>query len=79
MIVAIGIMMKIAGIFLVKMTDTFHMLKLISFLFTGCWHRWSILKEISLFDTNVSSTRPIGVRYILQCTKCGIVKGKDVD
>lgn len=51
------------------------MIKLIAFLFTGCWHKWKIIHEARVVDD--SGEKRVGQAYILQCERCGIVKRKD--
>lgn len=54
------------------------MIKLLAFLFAGCWHKWAIIHEGPLFDgDNVKRGRPIGRWYDLQCERCGTVKHKE--
>lgn len=43
---------------------------LIKFCWLGHIHRWKILKEVELLDTDRDR---IGTRYHLQCEKCGDV------
>lgn len=38
-------------------------------------HEWKIIKEIDVIDEERSQI-PMGTKYHLQCTKCGIVKVK---
>jgi hypothetical protein len=51
------------------------MIRLISFLFTGCFHKWKVIdKAMVNYDNEWSSgTAP---RYTLQCEHCGCVKSK---
>lgn len=53
------------------------MIKLISFLITGCWHHWTSIREDRVFEHS-GSERPCGTYYVLQCSKCGNIKGKKV-
>lgn len=49
------------------------MIKLIGFLFSGCWHKWKIIKtEVVKYDNDFS----VGTayRYTLQCEHCGNIK-----
>lgn len=39
-----------------------------------CFHRWTVDREVPLMD-DFNST---GKRFYLSCTKCGIVKKKDL-
>lgn len=50
------------------------MVKLIAFLFSGCWHRWKVLREETLRSVN---SKAVGSRYHLQCQRCGNIKFKD--
>ena len=51
------------------------MIKLIGFLFSGCWHKWKIINKVVInYDHEWSSgTAP---RYTLQCEHCGNIKTK---
>lgn len=51
------------------------MIKLLSFIFTGCGHKWKIIDTIKVFERG-HNERPIGTKYILQCEHCGNVKSK---
>lgn len=55
------------------------MIRLFSFLWTGCWHKWKVLQRISVFASTVDYTNrlPSKFRYELQCERCGDVKGRD--
>jgi len=46
------------------------MLKLLAFLWSGCWHKWSILKTGPVTVEGVKA----GSYYELQCQRCGDVK-----
>lgn len=50
------------------------MLKLIAFLFTGCWHDWKLKSTHGLHGDGGAR----GLRYMYQCTKCGRHKKQDV-
>lgn len=54
------------------------MIKLFEFLIYGCWHRWKIVKTIDLYNTDISSTVPIGTRILLNCERCGQYKKQDL-
>lgn len=41
----------------------------------GCQHNWTIIREITV----TSDLRGRWQRYHLQCTKCGMVKCKDMN
>jgi len=43
------------------------MIKLIQFIWSGCWHIWKDTERINL--TRYGDV--VGVRYIQQCTECG--------
>ena len=49
------------------------MLKLIAFLFTGCWHRWETISTHVLTYENAR-----GSRFVLRCTRCGRHKKQDL-
>ena len=51
------------------------MIKLFSFILTGCWHKWKIIETVNVFDRG-HNERPIGTKYILQCERCGDVKSR---
>lgn len=47
------------------------MIRLISFLFTGCWHKWAVFRT--------GPVRPQGDWFYLRCEKCGNLKSKWLD
>jgi hypothetical protein len=51
------------------------MIRLIGFLFSGCWHKWKVINtRVVHYNTEFSSgTAP---HYILQCEHCGNIKAK---
>lgn len=55
------------------------MLKLLAFLWTGCWHKWKILHERHVYEAGKSKSNsyPVYTRYELQCERCGTIKGKN--
>ena len=53
------------------------MIRLLAFLWSGCWHTWEIHREVTLLRTP-TSTLPSGTRYELRCTKCGDMKQKEM-
>ncbi len=67
------------------------MWRILKFLWTGQWkiphtippckHVWNNIQEIEIWNTGQSKetgNRPAGIRYILQCKKCGeIIKRGD--
>lgn len=53
------------------------MFKLIGFLFSGCWHKWKIIRtELVNYNGEFSSGQ--AYRHTLQCEHCGNIKGKMV-
>ena len=54
------------------------MLKLIAFLFTGCWHNWDLKSTTNLIRHVSDGGGRAGVRYMYQCTKCGRPKKQDI-
>lgn len=57
------------------------MLRLLAFLWSGCWHKWETIQRVNIYSAeNVGQHRrlPTGFRYELRCQNCGIVKGKSV-
>jgi len=50
------------------------MLKLISFLLSGCWHKWTTEKTVTLTNTDGS----VGTRVYLKCEHCGDWKKRDL-
>lgn len=70
-------MKKTAGIVTAKIKDGVIMIRLISFLITGCWHQWKIIDTISVFERGYND-REIATRFVLQCTKCGDVKKREI-
>lgn len=54
------------------------MIRLFSFLLTGCWHHWEIIKQGPLIRRNeFGDIRAQGTYYTLQCKHCGEIKVKD--
>ena len=51
------------------------MIRLLEFLFSGCWHKWTILNQGALYEDNRDKL-PIGRWVTLRCEKCGDVKRK---
>lgn len=51
---------------------------LLSFLWAGCWHRWSIYEEGPFRWTMEGKTARTGKWYHLRCDKCGNMKGKNI-
>jgi len=55
--------------------------RILNFLWSGqwkipekCFHKWDMLKEVTIWNPGESEekgNKPTGIRYILQCTKCG--------
>lgn len=51
------------------------MIKLLNFLLTGCWHKWTAInRETVNYRSEFSSGT--ADRYILQCEHCGNIKTK---
>ena len=50
------------------------MIKLLAFLWCGCWHKWAILKNGPI----VCGGQHIGNYYELQCERCGDVKSRNL-
>ena len=48
------------------------MIRLFSFLFTGCFHKWKLYGHNEVFVRH--SGRPVAVDYIMQCEHCGNMK-----
>jgi hypothetical protein len=51
------------------------MIKLFQFLWSGCWHKWTIIDKRFVW-AGCSDKYPIDAKYILQCEKCDEVKYK---
>lgn len=51
------------------------MIKLIGFLFSGCWYKWKIINTEDVCYTNDFSSG-LANRYTLQCEHCGNIKTK---
>jgi hypothetical protein len=51
------------------------MLKLLAFLWTGCWHRWSVTEKrpYRINDAD-GEMRRRGTLYLLRCERCGGLK-----
>jgi len=54
------------------------MFRLIQFLIFGHVHNWETTDHISLDGTRDGKVVSNGSRFILRCTKCGIVKSVDI-
>ena len=52
--------------------------KIWNFFFYACRHKWQIYDEVSLIHKENWNAIPHGMRYTLQCDKCGILKQKDI-
>lgn len=50
------------------------MIKLLEFLWTGCWHKWVDIRSV-LADNESGG---IWTRYYTRCSKCGAHKVWDV-
>lgn len=54
------------------------MIRLITFLLSGCWHRWEIIAQGPAIRRNdVGDVTASGTFYTLQCQRCGALKQKD--
>lgn len=51
------------------------MIKLLQFLFHGCWHKWKIIDKHTV-DYKGDFSAWTADRYILQCEHCGKIKAK---
>lgn len=51
------------------------MIRLLSALWSGCWHKWKIIDE-RVVDYDFEFSRGVAMRYTLQCEHCGNVKAK---
>lgn len=49
------------------------MLKVLVFLWSGCWHKWSVAKAYRFFERE-DDRIPLGTAYDLQCDRCGNIK-----
>jgi len=50
------------------------MLKLLQFLWTGCWHEWAIKQEGPYQKTLHGKVMQEGIYTDYQCKKCGRLK-----
>ena len=39
-----------------------------------CKHKWEFIKEIAVFDSNISKDRPLESRCVYRCRKCGYIQ-----
>ena len=51
------------------------MIKLIGFLFSGCWHKWKTIDKAMVRYSNEFSSGQAPL-YTLQCEHCGNIKTK---
>lgn len=53
-------------------------MRLLAFLWSGCWHEWEIIGKVDLFGDGFGNMTdlPTSRRYELQCKKCGDVKAR---
>lgn len=51
------------------------MIKLIAFLITGCWHKWTTEKMVALHSKDTGAQ---GTRVYLKCERCGDWKNRDM-
>ena len=54
------------------------MIRLVSFLFSGCWHHWEIIDKSLVEVGDDSCVVQTYDRYILQCKHCGTIKMKNM-
>jgi hypothetical protein len=62
------------------------MIKLLEFLWSGCFHNWETIKEeekietfnMSYLDGGERTTRKVYPVYILRCKNCGHIKSVGV-
>lgn len=50
------------------------MLRLLAFLWTGCFHKWETTRKIEVYEHGESM--PYASKYHLRCQRCGTVKCK---
>ena len=50
------------------------MIKLIGFLFSGCWHKWTIIEKGVLHYSSDLGGSGTCNQYTLQCEHCGNIK-----
>ena len=48
------------------------MLKLLDFLFTGCWHKWEHFKSFKIYDPSDKDKdkNPVRFHEVYKCPKC---------
>lgn len=51
------------------------MIRLIRFLFSGCFHKWEIHAK-GVYKYNMVGNRGVGTYYTMRCSKCGEMKEK---
>jgi hypothetical protein len=54
------------------------MLRLIQYLWSGCWHHWQIIKTIKTTHTEEGRYSHMTEDFILQCSGCGNVKRRNL-
>ncbi len=52
------------------------MIRLIGFLFSGCWHKWKIIDKGVYHYSNDMGDSGKCIQYTLQCEHCGNIKTK---
>ena len=54
------------------------MMKLLAFLWSGCWHRWKIIGRSNVFEhgRGPKDALPVNIDFTLQCERCGTVRRK---
>lgn len=51
------------------------MLKLLAFLWSGCWHNWAATGEThDYFDDARGTDLPVYRKRLYRCERCGIMK-----
>lgn len=54
------------------------MVRILAFLWSGCWHKWAIINQARVFDGGKRDDMPTYHRYFLQCERCGKVRSDDL-
>ena len=54
------------------------MITLIKWMFLGHLHKWKTIRETELDVKQGTEVVAIGMRYVQQCEKCGIVEKRDL-
>ena len=53
------------------------MIRLLQFLWSGCWHEWEVIQTVKLNWSDDFGGEGTCTRYNLQCKKCGNIKTHD--